>query len=304
MATAANDGGRDPVDFTGLMPKVASLLLGEPNARLSRGPRLRFGAHGSMEIDTDEGWFDDHEAKERGGVLKLIQHKEGVDAAGAFRWLEEQGLKDRAPLPPRVRGTLADAVNGISSDKPAGPAFYDYCDEEGAVLFRVERRGKGAVPPFLQHGPDGQGGFHTARGCMQGVRRVPYRLPELLAADPAEPVFLCEGEKDADRLAAGGLIATTNPGGAGKFGKDLAPAFAGRRVVLLQDNDKAGADHVAAAAQALDGVAAQAMPLLLPGLPPKGDVSDWLAAGGSTFELRQLAGQRLAAAIETFPSPT
>lgn len=59
MATASH---QEPIDFAGLMPKVAELLLGQPNARLSRGQRLRFGSKGSMEIDTGEGWFDDHEA--------------------------------------------------------------------------------------------------------------------------------------------------------------------------------------------------------------------------------------------------
>jgi hypothetical protein len=29
---------------------------------------------------------------------------------------------------------------------------------------------------------------------------VLYRLPELNAADPTDPVFVCEGEKDADRV--------------------------------------------------------------------------------------------------------
>ena len=169
------------------------------------------------------------------------------------------------------------------------------------MLYRVERRGKGAAPPFLQHGPDGRGGFHSARGCMQGVRRVPYRLPELIAADPAELVFLCEGEKDADRLSAAGLIATTNPGGAGKFTRELAPPLKGRSVVLLQDNDDAGAAHVAAAAAALEGIAAKAVPLLLPGLPPKGDVSDWLAAGGSAFDLKRLAAGAVNPPAAIFP---
>ena len=44
-----------------------------------------------------------------------------------------------------------------------------------------------------------------------------YRLPELMAAAPIEPVWICEGEKDADNVAALGLIATTSPGGAGFF---------------------------------------------------------------------------------------
>jgi len=284
MATAFHDAGAS-VDFTSLMPRVAHMLLGDPNQRLSRGPRLRFGNKGSMEIDTSEGWFNDHEADVRGGVLDLIRHKERCDTAGAFRWLEERGLRDRA----RAAKSVA-----------TGPTFYDYCDENGAVLFRVERRGKDAVPPFLQHGPDGKGGFHAARGCMQNVRRVAYRLPEILAADPAEIVFVCEGEKDADRLTAAGLVATTNPGGAGKFGAEHAAPLQGRRVVVLQDNDEAGANHVAAVLAAVDGIAASASALLLPNLPVKGDVSDWLAQGGSTDELVRLAEAVLHVPAETF----
>jgi hypothetical protein len=45
--------------------------------------------------------------------------------------------------------------------------------------------------------------------------KIPYRLPELLAADPNDPVFICEGEKDVDNVRNLGLVATTNSGGAG-----------------------------------------------------------------------------------------
>ena len=55
---------------------------------------LRFGSHGSIEVNTKEGWFSDYETKVSGGVLELIQHKAGVsDRAGAFKWLEAKGIK-------------------------------------------------------------------------------------------------------------------------------------------------------------------------------------------------------------------
>ena len=62
---------------------------------------------------------------------------------------------------------------------------------------------------------------------IKGVRRVPYRLPELLAADPALPVFIVEGEQDADALRAIGLVATCNPGGAAEH-KDKAKPYRGK----------------------------------------------------------------------------
>ena len=135
---------------------------------------------------------------------------------------------------------------------------------------------------------------------MQDVPRLPYRLPELIAADPALPVFLVEGEKDADRLAANGLVATTNSEGAGKFKAELAPHFAGRRVVIIPDNDKPGQDHADDVAKKLDGVATAVVILALPGLGPKGDVSDWMAQGGSAFDLQQLAEQALHRPAEAF----
>ncbi|MGQ0849829.1 MAG: hypothetical protein ACT4OP_12095 [Actinomycetota bacterium] len=48
------------------------------------------------------------------------------------------------------------------------------------------------------------------------MRRVLYRLPEVLAVSGT--IYVGEGEKDADRLASLGLIATTNPMGAGSGG--------------------------------------------------------------------------------------
>ena len=198
------------------------------------------------------------------------------------------------------RGTFADAVRGEERRASDQRRFYDYRDDAGATLFKVERRGKDAAPPFLQHGPDGQGGFHAARGCMQGVRRVLYRLPELIAADAAEVVFVTEGEKDADRLASAGLIATINPGGAGKFVPGYAAPLAGRWIIALQNNDDAGANHVATVLAAVEGVAAASASLLLPG-GPKSDVSDWLASGGTIGELKAMAEVAWHKPVEAFP---
>ncbi|QUT05200.1 AAA family ATPase [Sphingobium phenoxybenzoativorans] len=282
-----------PIDFASMMPQVAVHLLGEP--KQIAGGEMRYGTHGSLSVNLEDGTFYSHEEKAGGGVIDLIIRQVGGDRVGALKWLEENGYKEPFEQQDNVR-QIGDRRKSVS-------IFYDYCDEDGAVLFRVEKRGKGLFPPFLQHGPDGKGGFHAVPKCMQGVQRVPYRLPELVRADPGEIVFLCEGEKDADRLASLGLIATTNPGGAGKFTTGYAAKLRGRRVILLEDNDDAGRNHVEVAANSLKDVAAVTAILKLDGLPPKGDVSDWLDAGHTVDELKALAEVALKAgdATETFP---
>ena len=45
--------------------------------------------------------------------------------------------------------------------------------------------------------------------CVEGVRVVPYRLPELLAAnEQGKVIFVVEGEAEADLLHSWGLPAT------------------------------------------------------------------------------------------------
>jgi hypothetical protein len=130
--------------------------------------------------------------------------------------------------------------------------------------------------------------------------RVLYRWPELLTASERALVFVTEGEKDADRLADLGLVATTNPGGAGKWHlvQNLTP-LRGRQVVILPDSDEPGRRHAQQVAQSLHQVAESVRVLELPSLPPKGDVSDWLDQGHTKEELLELAEQ----APQWAPSP-
>ena len=110
-----------------------------------------------------------------------------------------------------------------------------------------------------------------------------------MAADPSENIFLVEGEKDADNLARSGLIATTNPGGAGKWRWEYAEALRGRHTVILPDNDDVGRQHGADVARSLVGVAVSVRVVELSGLAQGDDVSDWLAAGHTVAELRAIS---------------
>jgi hypothetical protein len=129
-------------------------------------------------------------------------------------------------------------------------------------------------------------GSEWARGKPPGDV-VPYRLPELLGAIH-DTVLIVEGEKDADRLAGLGFIATTAPGGAGKWRPELTAWFRGKDVLILADNDEPGRRHAVQVAESLLRVAAAVRVVELPGLPAKGDVSDWLDAGGDPAGLIDL----------------
>jgi hypothetical protein len=161
-------------------------------------------------------------------------------------------------------------------------AIYDYLDEAGDLLFQVIRyEPKG----FSQRRPDATGKYSYD---LNGVRRVLYYLPELLEADPQVMVFVVEGERDADRLMAAGVLATTNAGGAGKWLDEYNEVLRGRQVCIIPDNDSVGHKHAEKVAYALYGVASSLRVLYLPNMPDKGDVSDWLNAGGSIQELYSL----------------
>jgi putative DNA primase/helicase len=158
-------------------------------------------------------------------------------------------------------------------------ATYDYTDEADTVLFQAVRYfPKG----FSQRRPDGKGGWIWKLG---DVRRVLYRLPEIVAAPLDQTVFVVEGEKDVDRLAEENILATTCAMGAGKWQPEYNEALTGRQIVILPDNDEPGRAHARQVAQALCGVAASVKVVELPGLPPKGDVSDFLDNDGTASQL-------------------
>lgn len=173
--------------------------------------------------------------------------------------------------------------------------IYNYRDADGNLVYRVLRN---AYKNFSQQRLTDSGQWEWG---LDGTSRLLYRLPELLADDSDQYVFITEGEKDVNNLVKLGLQATCNSGGAGKFAQDNS-ALRGRIVVILPDNDEPGRKHAADVSRKLSNVAAKVAILDLPGLPEKGDVSDWIAAGGTKDELLSLAGAALNPAISA-PAP-
>lgn len=162
--------------------------------------------------------------------------------------------------------------------------YYEYQGPGGVPVFRVCR---GPEKRFWQERPDGRGGW--LRGAPPPEARVLYRLPEVFrAAGQGGPVLIVEGEKDVETLRTLRLVATTAAMGAGRWLPHYSETLCGARVYILADNDPPGIEHARAVADALLGIAREVRQVLLPGLPPKGDVSDWLAAGGDRPTLARL----------------
>ncbi|MEP9348806.1 AAA family ATPase [Xanthobacter sp. KR7-225] len=261
-------------DFPEMMGAVALRLRGEPNARLSTEMDWRYGTNGSLSVKIGgphKGTWFDNEADKGGGVLDFIAHCIAGGREAALQWLRQE-FPDFAGRP-----EMPSAGKRIV-------ATYPYHDETGTLLFEVVRF---EPKEFRQRRPDGHGG-HLWN--LKGVRLAPYHLPEVLEAIAQErTVFIVEGEKDVDRLGALNIPATCNAAGAGKWRDEFAGHFAGADVVIIPDNDDAGRDHADKVARSLSPVAARVRVLSLANLPRKGDVSDWLDAGGTADELHRLA---------------
>src|SRR5690554_4438960 len=170
-------------------------------------------------------------------------------------------------------------------ERPRVVATYPYHDEHGQLLYEVRR---------IEPGPDGRkksfrpylpGASHAGLG---NARRVLYRLPEVIrAAEQGRTVYVCEGEKDVDALAALGLVATCNPGGAGrgKWKSEYSQHLAGAHVIVVADRDEPGIEHARAVADSLTSHAASVR-IMLPAVDHEhADVSDHLAAGYRIDEL-------------------
>lgn len=195
-------------------------------------------------------------------------------------------------------GGWVDLCQRLNLPIPSAPdrdpaAVYEYRDESWMLLrqkLRWEPGFRGKPKSFSWQKPDGAGGWTKSK--RDGNPRVLYHSEQLPALrESGGGVLVVEGEKDADQAASLGLVAVTNPEGAGKtkWKNSYSEQLRGLEVVILPDKDPPGRTHARAVAQSLQGVAASVSVLELPGEGIK-DLSDWIAverrAGGSQEEIR------------------
>lgn len=240
-------------------------------------------AHPSMELKLGDD-----------GRLLVCCHRNNSQGCSNEAIMRSIGLSLKDLFPDsqsRLRG-------GFRDGRKLGQVYH-YRSEEGKLLFQVCRYrmpdGSKMIRVRRPH-PDPQSP-EPWLWSIDGVRRVLYRLPDLLeafrdaqAAGRTPRAVQVEGEKAADALWSVGIPATCSPGGAGKFHLCDFQALAGADVVVCPDLDPQdpktktwpGQDHAEDVCRRLFPIANSVKYLDLPGLPLKGDAHDWVAAHPAT----------------------
>ncbi|OPZ24547.1 MAG: hypothetical protein BWZ03_00127 [bacterium ADurb.BinA186] len=233
----------------------------------------------------------------------LFKCHAGCDQNQLFNEIRNRGLLPNSSLlPPTLSGPKVDISELIKKPetpklepkiKPKIVAEYDYTDESGQVLYSAIRY---EPKDFRQRAASGA-------WTLDGVRRVLYRLPEVMrAVSEGKTIYIVEGEKDVHTLESFGLVATCNAGGACKWLPDYSEFLRGASVVIIPDCDDpkgqkkeiAGFKHHNQVLASLSGVAASIKTFIV---PSGKDCSDWVDAIGESW------GEALIKPIEPFVLP-
>jgi putative DNA primase/helicase len=218
-------------------------------------------------------------------------------------WIDVNTLFKAPQSADQSAGAGQSAGNGYDRGYPHGEqrkgqriATYLYRTHLGAPHTKVERR-KSSKAERAQYPQSFFVGGLWHKKKPAGWLKVPYRLPEILealAAAPTTDVYIPEGEKDAETLAAIGLIATTSSEGAtnpkaktgGNWTPELNKWFTGvKRVFILEDNDEPGRNFAIEKARALAGIVPDIRIVSFPDVPESEDITYWLEHGHSKDEL-------------------
>jgi hypothetical protein len=263
------------------------------------GPCPVCGGDDRFAVHTKKNLFNCRGCNTGGDAIQFVQHLDKVDFKTACETLA--GPQPKAKANGKDRSGQTEIV----------VAEFQYHDESWNTVLIVERMefqklGGDFVlkddkhdKTFRQKRPDPE---HRGKFIYNadGVRAVPYRLPELLEAIAAgHPVLIVEGEAKADLLWSWNVAATCCVGGAKKWKAEHSEYLRGADVYLLPDNDNAGWEHIHKVGALLSATAKTIRVLSLPGLPPKGDIIDWAKAGGTREQLDALLAE---APVWTLPS--
>jgi putative DNA primase/helicase len=242
----------------------------------------------SITLENDRILLHCHTGCTNNGICLSL----GIEQTDLFAPRDEKQI-NKVPVPPKLVKEPKRMKANINSEgkvvffsskhqkKVTESVRYSYSDVDGKTAYHVIRSNPKDFRPIT---PD-------EYLDLDGVERVPYRLPQLLqGVKGSKTTLLLEGEKDVDSAKAMGLLATTFVGGAGKWRAEYSEYFRGADVVLIPDNDNPGLKGMTEIGTELHGTASRIRMLELPGLGPRKekhgkDFSDWAELDGNTAEV-------------------
>jgi hypothetical protein len=196
-----------------------------------------------------------------------------------------------------VQDAVAELARSLAGWATTGTWIYtDRSKLPVFAIVRFDRDGKKTCRPV--HCTDGRWRIGDPPG--------PLPLYNLASIDEThEPVVVCEGEKCCEAARSIGLTATTSAHGAKSPQKTDWSPLGGKHVIILPDNDAAGAAYADAVKGILTALQppAQVRIIMLPDLRPGGDIVDFLDARDST-EPEALKKQILRLAADAVGSST
>lgn len=166
-----------------------------------------------------------------------------------------------------------------SNNFPDGTRIYQYRDQAGNILCRKVKL------------PSKKMWFERLEGDawysgLDGMLVPLYNIQRVMAASL---VFLVEGEKDAETINNGGECGTTNHAGAKGWPPHLTEQLRDKRVIICLDNDEAGRKRLKTLTKALAPVVKELRVFNPQGVDVKGDVTDWVEAGGKVSDILGLS---------------
>lgn len=130
---------------------------------------------------------------------------------------------------------------------------------------------------------------------LPAVELVLYRLPEIIQAVKNNiPIYICEGEKDADNLHDFGFITTTCSMGSGKWKYSFTESLKGcKQAVIIADKDEPGRKHAESVATELASIDTMVKIIEMPDINGSSvkDFSDWQESGGTKDEFNRLVSE-------------
>ena len=176
--------------------------------------------------------------------------------------------------------------------------IYNYVSIDGSYAFtKIRLEGKKIIYGKLQNdrftyglGHDvGRKSYKAIYGSLQAINK---------AIAENRPIFIPEGEKDADTLIKQGYTAFAY-GGVNDWQSDFATLVQGADVYILADNDEAG-KRVAETIQNDIKTVAKSSKIIVP-MPdiPKADITDYFSAGHSKQEFEKMLQQEQSTVKET-----